>query len=387
MPVNQFDSTHPSRFRCVTLSVLCYLEVSVSAMCTNLPNHGQFKVQSWGSLNGKDVKKFTFKNKCNQEVDVINYGATITSIRTPDKNNQLADIVLGFDHIEGYLGTDNPYFGATIGRYANRIGKASFTLDGVHYTLSKNDGENTLHGGFRQWNSKIWEANAVNNSVVMTLLSEDGDEGFPGTIIASATFTFNDDGELSIEMKAFSTKPAPINLANHSYFNLAGHSTNADEIYKHEVQINADCWTVTDSEGIPTGEIKPVENSIMDLRKPTILGDVINKVPEGGYDSNYCLPDSASKKTKFDAKVIHPTSGRFLEVFTNQPGVQFYTSNTFPETGILGKSGKRYFKHGALCLETQNYPDAINHKNFPDSVLRPGNVYRHIVTYKVGVQK
>ncbi|XP_051167406.1 galactose mutarotase isoform X2 [Leptopilina boulardi] len=348
------------------------------------------EIQSFGYINGKEVKKFTLKNRNNQEIDVINYGATIISIRTPDKYNQLADIVLGYDNLEGYLRSDNPYFGATVGRVANRIGKASFTLDGVKYNLAKNRGENTLHGGFRGWNSKIWEAFASNDSVVMTLLSEDGDEGFPGAVIASVTFKLNHDGQFNIEMKAFTTKSTPINLTNHSYFNLAGHGTNAEEIYKHQIQLNADRWTVTDSESIPTGELRPVDNTLMDLRNPTFLGNVINKVAGGGYDYNFCLPDSDKTKTKFVAKVVHPDSGRYMVVYSDQLGVQFYTSNFFPErntSAILGKEGKPYFKHAAFCLETQNYPDAINHNNFPDSVLRPDNVYNHIVIYKFGVQK
>lgn len=347
-------------------------------------------VQPFGMINGKEVKKFTLKNNNNQEIDVMNYGATIISIRTPDKNNQLADIVLGYDNLDGYLKRDNPYFGATVGRVANRIANASFLLDGVKYNLAKNAGENTLHGGFRGWNSKIWEAVANNDSVVMTLLSEDGDEGFPGDVIASVTFKLNNDGQFNVEMKAFTTKATPINLTNHSYFNLAGHDTNSDEIYKHQIQMNADRWTVTDSDSIPTGELRPVDNSVMDLRSPTVLGKVINKVPGGGYDYNFCLPDSDTTKTKFVAKVLHPESGRFLVVYSDQLGVQFYTANYFPErnkTAILGKGEKPYFKHGAFCLETQNYPDAINHNNFPDSVLRPDEVYNHNVIYKIGVQK
>ncbi|KAL0127223.1 hypothetical protein PUN28_005491 [Cardiocondyla obscurior] len=345
---------------------------------------------TWGTVNGQEIKKFTLKNNACQEVDVITYGATLTAIRTPDKKGNVADVMLGFDNIEGYLSSSNPYFGATVGRVANRIGRATFVVDGQRYNVSKNLGENSLHGGSHGWNSKIWDARIDGDRVVMTLVSPDGDEGYPGSVTATASFRLNNNGELCIEMKANSSKATPINLTNHGYFNLAGHATNAEELYKHVLMLNADRWTVTDSESIPTGEIRSVDNSIMDLRKPTILGNVINKVPGGGYDYNFCLPEPFNdKKINFVAKVLHPDSGRRLEVYSNQPGVQLYTANSIPErneTGIAGKNGANYFKHAAFCLETQNYPDAINHKNFPNSILRPGNVYNHIVIYKFGVE-
>ncbi|KAK2576665.1 hypothetical protein KPH14_005327 [Odynerus spinipes] len=340
-------------------------------------------VQDWGSANGQAVQKFTLKNEAGQEVDIITYGATITGIRTPDNHGKIEDVVLGFDDIAGYLSSDNPYFGATVGRVANRIAKGRFTVDGVEYQVSQNIGENSLHGGTKGWSFKVWNATIENDSVVMTLLSEDGDEGYPGAVIASAAFRLLKDGELHIEMRSFTTKPTPINLTNHAYFNLAGHGTNAPELYNHSITLNADRWTVTDSNSIPTGEIRPVKDSIMDLRRPTVLGDVINKVPGGGYDYNFCLPEECSKtnENRFVAEVVHPTSGRYMEVYSNQPGVQLYTANFLPNmsdsTGILGKSGKKYFRHGALCLETQNYPDAINHANFPDSVLRPGQLWHY----------
>ncbi|KAJ8684002.1 hypothetical protein QAD02_019794 [Eretmocerus hayati] len=344
-------------------------------------------VQPWGTVDGKEVQKFTLKNSQNQEVDIISYGATITAVRTPDKNKVIDDVVLGFDDIAGYLSTKNPYFGATVGRVANRIGLGRFTVDNEQYQVSQNLGKHTLHGGFKGWNSKVWETSIQNNTVVMALLSADGEEGFPGAVIASVSFELTDDGKLVIKMKASSTKATPINLTNHSYFNLAGHAANCTEVYKHVVTMNADRWTVTDQDSIPTGEIRKVDNSIMDLRKPTILGDVINQVPGGGYDYNFCLPEKANADDEaFVAKVRHPESGRTLEVYTNQPGVQFYTGNFLDKDGIPGKLGKKYYKHGAFCLETQNYPDAMNHENFPNSILEPHHLYYHIVTYKFGVQ-
>ncbi|XP_053971478.1 galactose mutarotase-like isoform X2 [Hylaeus volcanicus] len=345
-------------------------------------------VTEWGSIDGVTIKKYTLKNDAGQEVDVVTYGATITSIRTPDKQGRITDIVLGFDNVEEYSSSTNPYFGATVGRVANRIGKAAFTLNGKKYSLAKNAGENTLHGGFNGWSSKIWNSTIENNSLVLSLISEDGDEGFPGVAAASVSFKLTADGELRIDMKVVVTKPTPINLTNHSYFNLAGHESNATELYKHKITLNADRWTVTDTESIPTGEIRSVENTVMDLRNLTTLGDVIDKVPGGGYDYNFCLPTETANEKQFVARVVHPTSGRYLEVYSNQPGVQFYTANFLPERdgiGIQGKNGTKYFKHGALCLETQNYPDAVNHENFPNSIVEPGQTYHHIVIYKLGI--
>ncbi|CAK9832034.1 Galactose mutarotase [Anthophora retusa] len=346
-------------------------------------------VAKWGSIGERSIEKYTLKNKAGQEVDIITYGATITSIRTPDKQGNIADVVLGFDNVEGYLTTDNPYFGATIGRVANRIKNAEFTLNGEKYYLTKNLGENTLHGGSKGWSSKVWNATVKTNQLVLSLLSKDGDEGFPGDAIASVIFQLTIDGELRIEMKVFVTKATPINLTNHSYFNLAGHNGNATELYKHRFMLNADRWTVTDTKSIPTGEIRSVVDTVMDLRNLTTLGDVIDKVPGGGYDYNFCLTmnDTANEKNLV-AQVLHPPSGRYLEVFSNQPGVQFYTANFLPENGnrgIRGKNGNAYFKHAAFCLETQNYPDAVHHENFPNCILHPGEIYHHIVTYKFGI--
>ncbi|XP_053971477.1 galactose mutarotase-like isoform X1 [Hylaeus volcanicus] len=370
-------------FDYIAIISFCLLGSFMDSSCEKL-----ITVTEWGSIDGVTIKKYTLKNDAGQEVDVVTYGATITSIRTPDKQGRITDIVLGFDNVEEYSSSTNPYFGATVGRVANRIGKAAFTLNGKKYSLAKNAGENTLHGGFNGWSSKIWNSTIENNSLVLSLISEDGDEGFPGVAAASVSFKLTADGELRIDMKVVVTKPTPINLTNHSYFNLAGHESNATELYKHKITLNADRWTVTDTESIPTGEIRSVENTVMDLRNLTTLGDVIDKVPGGGYDYNFCLPTETANEKQFVARVVHPTSGRYLEVYSNQPGVQFYTANFLPERdgiGIQGKNGTKYFKHGALCLETQNYPDAVNHENFPNSIVEPGQTYHHIVIYKLGI--
>ncbi|XP_043290136.1 galactose mutarotase-like isoform X2 [Venturia canescens] len=347
-------------------------------------------MKPWGMLDGKQVEMFTMKNSKNQEVELLNYGATIRSFRTPDKDGKIEDVVLGFDNIEEYLASENLCFGATIGRVANRIRNGRFTLDGVEYNTGKNRITYTLHGGMKGWGSKVWTAKIVDNTVVMTLFSPDGDEGFPGDATATAIFSLDDEGKFTLEMKANVTKASPINLTNHVYFNIAGHGKNATELYKQTVMINADRWTVVDEENIPIGELKSVANTVMDLRNPVVLGDVINKVPGGGYDNNFCLPnDNAEKKMTLVSKVKHPDSGRYLEIHSNQPGVQFYTALFLPEDGtpgLKGKDGQAYFRHGSMCLETQNYPDAVNHPNFPDSILRPGQEYHHTVTYKFGVE-
>ncbi|XP_026671104.1 aldose 1-epimerase-like isoform X2 [Ceratina calcarata] len=357
---------------------------------------GSITVTKWGSIDCRNIDKYTLKNELDQEVDIITYGATITSIRTPDKEGNIADVVLGFDDISGYATTPdrNPYFGATVGRVANRIKSGQFSLHGKTYMLSKNAGKNTLHGGTKGWSWKVWNASIQKDRLVLTLLSEDGDEGFPGAVVASTTFQLSSDGELRIKMKAYTTKATPINLTNHSYFNLAGHNGSATALYEHLFTLNADRWTVTDEDNIPTGEIQSVSGSPMDLTKPTKLGNVIEKIPGGGFDYNFCVKmpaDSckdAPNERNLVAKVVHPPSGRCLEVFSDQPGVQFYTGNFLPKPdsdGIKGKCGTKYFRHGAFCLETQNYPDAINQKDFPDSVIEPGKLYRHSVIYKFGV--
>ncbi|XP_017764406.1 PREDICTED: aldose 1-epimerase [Eufriesea mexicana] len=348
-------------------------------------------VTKWGSINGRSIEKYTLKNKAGQEVDIITYGATITSVRTPDKLGNIADVVLGFDNVEDYASTmfRNPYFGATVGRVANRIKNGEFILNGNTYHLTKNLGQDSLHGGINGWSWKIWNAAIQSNRLVLSLLSEDGDEGYPGDVVASVIFQLFDNGELRIKMKAFVTKATPINLTNHSYFNLAGHNGNASELYKHQFTLNADRWTATDAKNIPTGDILSVIDTAMDLRNITVLGDVIDKIPGGGYDNNFCLiVNDTQNERNFVATAVHPTSGRYLEVFSNQPAVQFYTANFLPEhdtAGIQGKNGSRYFKHAAFCLETQNYPDAVNHANFPNSIVEPGQIYRHIVIYKFGV--
>nr|CAD7459728.1 unnamed protein product [Timema tahoe] len=257
-----------------------------------------------------------------------------------------------------------PYFGATVGRVANRIKNGKFSIGNQQFNTTKNRGNNTLHGGADGFNFRTWQYHLDGKKVTFSYLSKDGEEGFPGDVLASVTYELAPGNQLSITMKATSTKQTPINMCNHSYFNLAGHKSGATEVYKHTVKINAFGFTKTDSESIPTGDIVPVDNTPFDLRNSTILGEGIKAVSKfddkGGYDHNFCINSSSDDDLAFVARVEHPTSGIAMEVHADQPGVQFYTGNGL-SNATVGKGSTPYSKHGAFCLETQNYPDAVNH--------------------------
>ncbi|XP_057667625.1 galactose mutarotase-like [Diorhabda carinulata] len=360
----------------------------------------QFEEDGFGVFTDKTtgktspVRRFTWKNANNVTVQVITYGATITSIRLPGKNGVVDDIVMGFDNMEGYLNRLNPYFGATVGRVANRVGYASITINNDTYNVSANLGKHQLHGGFRGFDKINWNYYVNGTKVVLSYLSVDGEEGYPGDVLTNVSFELNNDNEFLIDFKATCSKPTFINLTNHSYFNLAGHDKGADELYKHVITINADNTTDVDKDSIPTGKLLRVDDSIFDLRIPKVLGDVIHKIPSyDGYDHNFCVNKASAQENTFAAKAYHPASGRTMEIYTNQHGVQFYTSNGIPEDPkkakgdvvpetLIGKNGCHYYKHGALCFETQNWPDAINHDNFPRAVLYPGELYHHTAVYK-----
>lgn len=348
------------------------------------------------------VKRFTFQNSNGIKIQVITYGATITSISIPDKNGTSDDIVMGFNDIEGYLSPTNPYFGAVCGRVCNRIRNATFQIDGITYKLSANqDGKHMLHGGFRGFDKVNWEPYLQGSKLILSYESPDGEEGFPGNVLTNVIFELSDDNEFTMEFKATTTKPTYVNITSHSYFNLAGHNKGSADLYKHTLMINADQITETDEDSVTTGKLLSVSDTVFDLRVPTVLGNVINKVPgQDGFDNNFCISKGTEQSNTFVARVVHPPSGRVLEVYSNQPGLQLYTSNCMPAgkvakmkcpckddedkdsgVAIKGKDGN-YYKHGALCLETQNYPNGINHGEFPKSVLYPGEVYEHFVVYK-----
>ncbi|XP_069684737.1 galactose mutarotase-like [Periplaneta americana] len=340
----------------------------------------------YGTLGAEVVKRFTFSNSNNMTVEIITYGGRITVVEVPDNRGDVQDVVLGFDNLEGYISKNDPYFGAILGRTANRIGGAKFTLDGVQYNVTANEGQNQLHGGLKGFDKMVWEPYLHDNKLTLSYVSADGEEGFPGTVLTQVTYELTSNNELIFDVTATSTKPTPINIANHAYFNLAGQDSGPDGLLQHEVTINADQYTVTDNQSIPTGELATVDGTDLDFRTPHLLGPLIQS--RGGYDNNYCVNEATERDFAFVSRVVHPESGRYLEVYSNQPGVQFYTGNGLPKPGsqdpLIGKGGVEYHQYGSFSLETQDYPDAVNHPNFPSSILNPGSIYSRTTIYKFG---
>lgn len=333
------------------------------------------------NINGKEVKLYTIKNKNGMSAEVTNYGTKIIRLMVPDKNGKMEDVVQGFDTLQENIDKE-PYFGATCGRFANRIKDGKLTLDGKEYTLAQNNGGNALHGGIEGFNAKVWEVKAVlENSIRMQYVSPDGEEGYPGTLYCQVTYTLTDDNELKIKYEATTDKPTVIGLTNHSYFNLkgAGNGTVRD----HILQINADFHTVLDDTASPTGEIRPVDNSPFDFRQPVVIGDVIDAseyVPGRGIDNNWTIRKKQPKELALAATLYEPISGRKMDVLTTQPGVQVYTANWVEKQP--GKYGKIYSEQDSICLETQNFPNSPNIAHFPSSVLRPGERYEEWCVYK-----
>ena len=346
--------------------------------------------ESFGELEGKKVDIYTLKNTGNIEVKITNYGGIVTSIKVPDKNGKFDDVVLGFNNLQDYLGS-NTYFGAIIGRYANRIGNARFSIDGQEYTLAKNNWMNSLHGGIKGFDKVLWEAEPVTgkegNSLKLTYMSRDGEEGFPGNLDVTVTYTLTDDNSLKIDYLATTDKPTVVNLTNHTYWNLAGEGSG--DILGHQLMLNAGAFTPVDRGSIPTGEIRSVEDTPMDFRKPTSVGDRIGSDYEqlkfgNGYDHNWVINSGNDDKPNLAATVYEPISGRYMEVYTTEPGVQFYSGNFVNVSA--GKSGKPYGPRGALCLETQHYPDSPNKPEFPPVVLYPGETYSTTTVYRFSVR-
>ncbi len=332
-------------------------------------------------VDGKPVDMFTLTNGRGIEMQVISYGAIIMSLKVPDRAGKTADVVLGFDSPEGYLGPPPPpYFGALIGRYGNRIGKAQFTLDGKTYKLVANNGPNHLHGGTRGFDKVLWTAKPNEtpdtSSVIFTRTSPDGEEGYPGNLEVRVTYTLNTSNELAVDYHATTDKSTPVNLTQHSYFNLAGHDSG--DILGHQLMINGDRYTPVDDTLIPTGELASVEGTPFDFRTPTAIGARIEQdnpqLKNGkGYDHNWVL-SRRSDRLSLAARLTDPKSGRTLEIQTTEPGVQFYSGN-FLDGSIKGKGGHVYAKRSGLCLETQHFPDSPNKPNFPSAILRAGRPY------------
>ena len=353
---------------------------------------GSTKKTSFGKTpDGEAVDLYTLTNKNGAEVQITNYGGSVVSIKVPDREGKLGDVVLGFDSVDGYV-SNTSYLGALIGRYGNRIGHAQFKLDGKTYTLAKNNGENTLHGGTKGFNKMVWTAKEISakdgQALELTYLSKDGEEGFPGNLHVRVIYTLEDSNALKIDYSATTDKNTVINLTNHSYFNLAG--PGSGDILGDILMINADKFTPVDSGLIPTGELRDVAGTPFDFRKPTAIGARINADNEqiklaGGYDHNFVLRRKPGDPISLAARVVDPKTGRVLEVWTNQPGVQFYTGN-FLDGSLHGKGGT-YNKHGALCLETQHFPDSPNKPEFPSTELKPGERYHTTTIYKFSTEK
>jgi aldose 1-epimerase len=339
---------------------------------------------------GQTVEKYTLRNAGGVEVDVMTWGATVTRISVPDRQGKMADITLGFDTIDPYL-KPHPFFGSIVGRYGNRIAKGRFTLNGVEYKLAINNEPNHLHGGTRGFDRRLWKGQATtvdgNPAVKLTYVSPDGEEGYPGTLTATVTYSLTPKNALRIEYHATTDKDTVVNLTNHAYFNLAGHGTG--DILGHVLMIDADRFTPVDKGLIPTGELRPVDGTPFDFRKPTAIGARINAEDEqirfgGGYDHNWVLNGEMGKMQRV-VRLTEPTSGRALEVFTTEPGIQFYSGNFLKD--VKGKEGKVYKYRGGLCLETQHFPDSPNKPSFPSTTLKPGQVYRTTTEYVFGTEK
>jgi aldose 1-epimerase len=336
---------------------------------------------SFGHLpDGTEIELFTLTNGKGLRVRIMTYGATVVSLETPDRAGRTADIVLGFDTLEGYLGV-NPYFGSIVGRYANRIAKGRFSLDGITYKLATNNGENHLHGGIRGFDKVVWKAEPVREigsvGVRLGYLSRDGEEGYPGNLSVTVVYTLTEADELKISYEAITDKPTPVNFTNHSYFNLAGQGEG--DILGHELMINADAYTPVDEGLIPTGEILPVKGTSMDFTVLKAIGARIAEV-KGGYDHNFVLRGGGGR-LELAAEVYEPSTRRVLEIDTTEPGIQFYTGN-FLDGTITGKGGKVYKQHYGFCLETQHFPDSPNQPGFPSTILRPGEKFTSLTVYR-----
>ncbi|XP_075720545.1 galactose mutarotase [Rhinoderma darwinii] len=333
----------------------------------------------FGNLSdGKTVEMFLLESNF-VKAEIISFGCIITRLETKDKHGNFTDIVLGFDSLEGYL-NKHPYFGAVVGRVANRIANGKFSVDGQDYQLPINNGPNSIHGGLKGFDKVLWKPEEIENGVQFSYTSADGEEGYPGELKVLVTYTLL-GSELTINYKARTSKTTPINLTNHSYFNLSGQGS--ENIYDHEIFIDAEHYLPVDDNMIPTGEIVPVQGTCFDLRKPVELGSQIAKLSRNGFDHNFCL--RMTEKQQYCTRVYHKPSGRVLTVRTTKPGVQFYTAN-FLDGSLKGKGGAVYPKHSAFCLETQAWPDAVNKPQFPNTLLHPGEEYDQTTWFNFSVQ-
>jgi aldose 1-epimerase len=343
---------------------------------------------------GAEVQLFTLQNSHGVKATITNYGGTLTSLLVPDKNGKLGDVVLGFDSLAGYTSDEflkeNPYFGALIGRYGNRIAKGKFALDDQQYSLPINNAPNSLHGGTLGFNRRVWTATPGTSpegpTLTLSYLSKDGEEGYPGNLKVQVVYTLTNADALRLDYTATTDKPTVLNLTNHSYFNL--NHGQAPDVLGHELTLHAERFTLVDNTLIPTGQLQAVAGTPMDFRQPHTIGERIKQVPgaaPGGYDHNWVLADGQRAAPALAATVYEPTSGRTMQVYTDQPGVQFYSGN-FLKGNLKGKGGVTYGPHAGFCLETQHFPDSPNEPKFPSTVLRPGQTFRSTTEYRFGVR-
>ena len=372
----------------IVRSTYCLLLLS----CGLLPNllaHAAVSAVVFGKIDDQNVDLYTLTNAHGIEARITTYGAAIVSLKTPDRHGHLNNIVLGFDRLDMYVANAVPYYGATVGRYANRIARGRFSLDGITYQLPLNDGPNSLHGGRRGFDKRIWTADASgkHNSLHLTYVSAPGEEGYPGKLTVHVTYRLGDDDSLDITYEATTTAPTPVNLANHAYFNLSGDQDRP--IVDHKLQINAEAFTPIDATLIPTGEVRPVAGTAFDFRRATSIGLHIGASDEQlafghGYDHNWVLaPPPTKSALRLAAVLTDPGSGRVVIIHTTQPGLQFYSGNFM--NGKPSGQGSVYGYRTGLCLETQHFPDSPNHPAFPNTILRPGETYseRTVLSFRI----
>jgi aldose 1-epimerase len=347
--------------------------------------------EPFGSMpDGQEVDLYTLSSAGGCKARITNFGGIVVTLEVPDRTGTISDVVLGFDDLEGYLG-EHPHFGALIGRYGNRIGKAKFSLEGVEYELAANNGENHLHGGTKGYDKVLWQGEVTEDldgpALLLRYLSSDGEEGYPGNLTVEVTYRWTDDCGFRIDYRATTDKTTVVNLTQHSYFNLA--DAGAGDVLGHDMMIAADRFTPVDAGLIPTGELRPVEATPMDFRQPMAIGARIEEEDEqlgfgGGYDHNWVL-NNQDGSLALAARVYEPASGRVMEVVTTEPGLQFYTGN-FLDGSNVGKGGVTYQRRSAFCLETQHYPDSPNQPDFPSTVLEPGEEYRTTTIYRFSIK-
>jgi aldose 1-epimerase len=368
------------------IGMVAMMTVPLAEAAAQKPKAGVAKSDFGKTEDGTAVELYTLTNNRGSVAKITTYGGIVTHLVVPDRNGKPGDVVLGFDTLEPYL-KGHPYFGAITGRVANRVAKGKFTLDGKAYTLATNNGPNSLHGGVKGFDKRVWKATAKRSNVgpalALTYRSPDGEEGYPGNLDVTVTYTLTHGDVLRIEYSAKTDKATPVNLTNHSYFNLAG----GGAITGHELTLAAKNYTPVDDTLIPTGQIAPVAGTPLDFTTPTLIGSRISQVggDPKGYDHNYVL-DGKAGTLRFGARAYEPISGRVLEMYTTEPGVQLYTGN-FLDGTLTGKGGTVYKQHTGFCLEAQHYPDSPNQPKFPSVILKPGDTYKQTTEYRFSVKK